>query len=299
MKISPDILFERDNLKKQIMKWKWLFIAAILVTLLLIPNRKEIDKPLKDYIARIKIEGVIQDDDELIKMIRDTTTNKHVAGVIIYIDSPGGGAYAGENLFIEIKKLSNAKPVVSVMGSMATSGGYMVALATDHIIARNMTLTGSIGVIWQSFEIVDLANKLGINFLSFKSSPLKAAPNPLEKVTPNVAAVTMDTINDTYEVFLNMLMKERSMSREEALKLADGRVYTGLRAKSLNLIDEIGGEDEAEEWLKNVKKVNKDAKIVNVRWQKPESLFDELTQFFQNSNKAFENFLINNKTLLK
>lgn len=299
MSYIPDLMFERDVLRKQIIKWKWLFIFITLISVIFFVERKTSGQTQKNFIAKIKIEGIIQNDDELIRKIRDTAENNEAKGVIIYVDSPGGAAYTGENLFIEIKKLSNVKPVTSVLGSMATSGGYMVALATDHIIARNMTLTGSIGVIWQSFEMVDMANKLGIDFISLKSSPLKAAPNPMEKMTPDVKAATMDTINDTYEVFLNMLMNERKMSRTEALKLADGRVYTGLRAKSLNLIDEIGGEDEAVEWLKNTKNVTKNAKVVAIEWQRPDGFLDEMKQFFQNSNKTLGSLLNTNKIFLK
>ena len=184
--------------------------------------------------------------------------------VILKIDSPGGTSYFGEELYQNIKKLSNNKPVVSVLETMATSAAYLAALGSDHIIARNMTLTGSIGVLFQSFEAVELANKLGIKFVSLKSSPLKAAPNPMEKITPEIEKASMDMINDSYQTFLEIFAKERNLPLDQAQKLADGRVYTGKTALKLKLIDEIGGKDEALSWFENEKKIPANLTIEDV-----------------------------------
>jgi protease-4 len=284
MNISPDFMFERDSLKAQLKRWKWLFVGMLILAFMLIAKNtiKTYDK--EEIIARMRIDGVLQHDDDLIKKLKEIGNDQKIKAVVVHIDSPGGDAYAGESLYIELKKLSKQKPVVAVLDTLAASAGYMIALGTDHIIARNMTLTGSIGVIWQSFELVDMANKLGIEFVSIKSSPLKAAPNPLEKMTKEVQDATKQTIDDSYDVFLAILMESRKMTREQALKLADGRVYTGIRAKNLNLIDEIGGEEEAIVWLETNKKISTKAHIVNINVDKPEGLLKELSQFFRNTN---------------
>lgn len=284
MNMISDLLFEREKLRGQLKRWKWQFIAILALLLFFITKdaSKAYDK--KEVIARMRIEGVLQHDNDLIEKLKEVGKDGKIKAVILHIDSPGGTAYAGEDLYLELKKLAKEKPIVSVLETLAASAGYMVALGTDHIIARNMTLTGSIGVIWQSFEIVEMANKLGIEFVSLKSSPLKAAPNPMEKMTPEIRKATMETINDSYEVFLKFLMESRKMTKSQALKLADGRIYTGKTAKELNLIDEIGGEDEAIAWLEANKKISSKYAVVDLNWDKPEGFLKELGQFFRNTN---------------
>ncbi len=181
MNIIPDLMYDRQKLRYQIKKWKWLFFIALILFISFVS--KNITKTSNDFIARINIEGIITHDPDLIITLKNIEKNPKIKAVIIHIDSPGGTTFAGEELYVAIKKLSQVKPTASVLETMAASGGYMVALATDRIIARNLTITGSIGVLWQSFEMVEMANKLGIKFVSFKSSPLKASPNPMEETS--------------------------------------------------------------------------------------------------------------------
>jgi protease IV len=285
MSIIPDLMFERDKLREQIRRWKWLFLVILLILVVFITKDTNVSPNNKEIIARIRIEGVIDHDKDLTKKLKEIGDNPRIKAVLLHVDSPGGVAYAGENLYIELKRLSEKKPVVSVLETLAASAGYMIALGTDYIVARNMTITGSIGVIWQSFEMVEMANKLGINFVSVKSSPLKAAPNPMEKITPDAKAATKQSIDDSYDVFLAMLMEGRSMKKTKALKLANGQVYTGRRAKELGLIDEIGAEEEAVAWLEKNKNISPQATIVDINWSKPTGMFKEISQFFHNSNK--------------
>ena len=289
-----DLIFEREKLREQLKKWKWLFIILLFFScLLLIKNNI---KTTGETIARVRLEGVLAQDNDFVAKLKELEEDPKIKAIILHIDSPGGAAYTGEDIYVEIKRLAKKKPVVSVLGSIAASGGYMVALASDHIIARNMTLTGSIGALMQSFEIVNLAQKLGVEFVIIKSSPLKAAPNPMEKLTPEAKEVVIKTIQDTYDVFLSMLMEGRKINKTQALKLANGQVYTGKKAKELNLIDEIGGEEEAITWLENVKQVKPKMKIVDIKWNKPEGLLNELIHFFKNVNKIFSH-AFNNATL--
>jgi protease-4 len=121
-----------------------------------------VNKSPKDkspFIARINIEGSIVYNAQMIKRINSLAEEKNVRAVIVDIDSPGSTAFAGEELYIALKKLSAKKPVVAVLKTMATSGGYLTALGANYIVARNMTITGSIGVLWQSFEAVELAKR--------------------------------------------------------------------------------------------------------------------------------------------
>lgn len=287
MSLIPDLIYDREKLRSQIKKWKWLFVIALLVIVL----NKDYKKNEEDYIARINLEGVILHDQDLIKELELIKDNSKIKGLIVHIDSPGGSSFAGEELYETLKKIKAVKPVVSVLGTVAASGGYMVALASDHIVARNRTITGSIGVLFQSFEAVELAKKLGIKFVSFKSSPYKAAPNPMEEVTLEVREATMENINDSYDIFVNILMEGRKMPKEKAIKLANGKTYIGKRAKELNLIDEIGGEEEAIKFLETKKNVSKNLSIVDIEWGNSSSFVEELTKFIHNSNVMIKYFI--------
>lgn len=289
----PDLMFEREKLRSQIKKWKWLFVLVLLASILIFSKNSPKNKLKEPYVAKINIEGVIVYDPKMIKKIKELENSNNVKAIILNIDSPGSVAFAGEELFVALKSLSQKKPVVSVIKTLATSGGYMAALASNYIVARNMSLTGSIGVLWQSFEVVEMAKKLGINFVSIKSSPLKASPNPMEITTDEAKNAIMETIEDNYEVFLQMLIANRKIQFEEASKLANGKVYSGLRAKELGLIDEIGGENEAIMWLEKEHNIPSKTKIEDITWDAPESLYSELIKFIGNANKFLNSNFFN------
>ena len=290
MNIVPDLLFERESLRAQIKHWKWLFFIALIIFIIVI-GRSSLSAKHQDLVARVRLDGVIEYSPELIDKLKNLGEDSKIKAIILHINSPGSTAFAGEELYVTLKKISQNKPVVSVLETVAASGGYMAALGTDYILARNMTITGSIGVLWQSFEVVEMANKLGIKFIEIKSSPLKASPNPMEIMTPEVKAVAMETVDDSYQIFLKMLMESRKMDKNQAIKLADGRIYTGMRAKELNLIDAIGGEDEALAWLEGEKKIPAKTKVIDVELEKPESITSELAKFFRNTNSIFGKLL--------
>lgn len=290
-----DFLYDREKLRAQVKKWKFLFILAISILVFLL--NKNIKSDERDYIAKISLEGVLLHEKALIDTLKDIQNNSKIKALLVEIDSPGGSSFAGEELYETLKKIGSNKPIVAILGTTAASGGYMVALGAEHIIARNMTLTGSIGVLLQSFEAVEFANKLGIKFVSFKSSPLKAAPNPTETVTEEVKKAAMETINDSYSVFLRILMESRKFSKEEALKLADGKVYTGKRAKELKLIDEIGGEEEALLWLEKNKNISSTLRVKDIEWRESPKLLKTLEKFFSGANTLINHFF-GNKNLI-
>ncbi|MCH7487886.1 MAG: S49 family peptidase, partial [Proteobacteria bacterium] len=150
----------------------------------------------------------------------------------------------------------------------ATSAGYMTALGADHIIASPGSLTGSIGILLQTADITGLLEKLGIKAETIKSSPLKAQPNPLEPFTPEAREAVRSVVLDLYDMFVDMVSERRSIPREKVLGLADGRVFTGRQALSNGLIDALGSESEARDWLAETHKILrslpvKDLKIVH------------------------------------
>jgi protease-4 len=170
----------------------------------------------------------------------------------------------------------------------------MTAIACDYLIAHQGTLTGSIGVLSQSFEVTDMAHKLGIKFNSFKSSPLKGGPMPTEELTPEMRAAMNETIIDIYKMFFDMVAERRSsISKEDLVHIADGRVYTGRQAVENGLVDAIGDEDTAVEWIKSVKKVDSGLKVRDIelepqqsKWRKILDSSARVLIFLENSIKG-------------
>jgi len=257
---NNDHLVALIYLKNKVHKWKNLALlfgvfALIVLFKAIFGNNLTSNAIESDYIADIKIEGIIFENEFRSEVLAELAADKSVKAVIVNINSPGGGIVGSEMLFNELRAIATKKPIVVVMESLAASGGYMAAIASDHIIAYNGTLTGSVGVLMESPEVTDLAQKLGVKFNTYKSSPLKGAPSMFEKSSPAVDRVIRDSISDSYQ-FFSGLVKERRGDRlnpkfiNESL---DGRVFTGRQALAVGLIDEIGSKDSALTYLETKK----------------------------------------------
>jgi protease IV len=273
-------------LKDQVRKWKNLaFFIAIITLLLLSRSFFSKDTDLKEdidgngeYIANISIEGIILDDTYRENILKKIASQKNIKAVIVNINSPGGGIVGSEILYEKLREISAKKPIVAVMGSLAASGGYMTAIASDYIIARNGTLTGSVGVIMQSSEVTDLAKKLGVKFISYKSSPLKGAPSPFEKANPAVDKVINESIMDSYEFFSGLVLERRKdkINKKEIDHIIDGRIFTGRQALKAGLVDEIGGDVEALNYLKKNYHIDTDKiEVRDISLKENESKFFE------------------------
>jgi protease-4 len=254
MALDVDRYFDRRRLTRALRFWRIAAVAAVVALIAVAVGRS--DAVPRASVALIEVHNVIFDDTDRIEALDELADDDQVKALIVHIDSPGGTVVGGENLYLALRRVAEKKPVVAVMAELATSAGYMVALGTDHIVARQGTVTGSIGVLMQSFEVTDLLAKLGITADSIKSAPLKATPNPLEKLTPDARAAAQDVVMDMYNMFVDMVSERRGMDRDATLKLADGRVYTGRQAIQNGLIDEIGGEREARAWLKSAHNID-------------------------------------------
>lgn len=246
---DPDFLVDRRRLKRRLAVWRLLaLVAAVSVVAVGVGKTGWLGGP---YVARLSVAGLITDDPARTRAIVDARNDSKVAAVIVRIDSPGGTVVGGETLFKELRAVAERKPVVAVMGELAASGGYMTALGADYILAREGTITGSIGVILQTTDVTGLLEKLGVTTEAIKSAPLKAVPSPLEPLTPEAREATRQLVMDIYGMFVDMVADRRRMDRAQAVQVADGRVFTGRQARSLGLIDAIGGETEARAWLES------------------------------------------------
>jgi protease-4 len=284
MTLTPDLIIDRNNLKRKILLWKIVFFIAILILGMVYFNKKDVAINPDGFVARVAIEDEIFEDIKQERILRNLASNKAVKAVIIHINSPGGTEVGSENLFFAIREIANNKPVVATLGTVAASGGYMVALAADQIFARSSTITGSIGLIMQFPEYTDLAEKLGIKFTTIKSAELKAVPSPYEPLSIKAKEVTQELIMDNFYHFVNMVAERRNISKDQALKLADGRVYSGNQAQKLKLIDALGGEEEAKLWLEKNKSISSKLPVKDIEIHIKPSPFEE---FFLSMAKGF------------
>jgi protease-4 len=261
--VFADYLVERRLLRRRLSFWRIAaFAAAILGVLALGLRLFSANAPLSltPHVARLSIEGVITGDRSTLKLIGDIEKSS-AAAVVVSINSPGGTTSGAERLYDAIRRLAAKKPTVAVVGTMAASGGYIAALGADKIVAQGNALVGSIGVLVQYPNFVKLLDTLGVKVEDVKSSPLKAAPNPYEETSPEARAALASLVDDSYVWFKSLVKQRRGMSDDQLAAVVDGRVFTGRQGLGLHLVDSLGGEREAIEWLEKEKSVPKDLPV--------------------------------------
>ena len=254
MSLDADYVVERRRLKRRLTFWRVLGVVALVAAVVAAAGRFDLRRQ-QDHVAQIVIGGLILDDPARDKALNEVAEDDKVKALLVKINSPGGTYVGGEALYESLRRVGEKKPVVALMGTTATSAAYMTALGSDHIIARSSTLTGSIGVILQTADVTGLLDKIGIKSVVVKSGPLKAQPNPLEKFSPAARKATEAIIADYFDMFVTLVAERRSLSREQVLKLADGRVFSGRQAKKAGLVDALGAEPEARKWLSETHKI--------------------------------------------
>ena len=270
MAMRADDLIDRRRLRRKLTFWRvaaFALVAAALIAFSTWIYGDDFTGQAVDHIAKVKIEGTITEDEELIARLETIRKSAAVKGVVLSIDSPGGTTVGGESIFEEVRKLAGDKPVVAEVGTLAASAGYMIASAADHIVARKTSIVGSIGVLIQYPDVSGLMDKLGVKLEEVKSSPLKASPSPFKPTNDDERAMVRKLILDSYDWFVGIVAERRKMTREQALALADGSIFTGRQGVANGLIDAVGGETEAVDWLatKGV-----DAKLKVVEWKSTE-----------------------------
>jgi protease-4 len=255
MSLETDLLLDRRRLKRRLNFWRVGAVIAVVAALL--AGLKGAGwTPSGAHIARVTVKGLITEDNKLTEAIDDLAGDSSVRAVIVSIDSPGGSVSGGETLHDAIARVAVKKPVVSVMGGLAASAGYMIAVPANRIFAREATLTGSIGVLLETGEVSGLLNKVGIAAEVIRSGPLKDEPSLVRPLSPAGREVLQGLVNDMYDQFVTIVATGRHMDADKVRPLADGRPYTGRQALALGLIDAIGGEREAKDWLASEKGVS-------------------------------------------
>ncbi|MBX3344583.1 MAG: signal peptide peptidase SppA [Nitrospira sp.] len=237
--------------------------ALILINALL----PDLDLSGQDRVALIRVEGVILDAQATISELKHYSENPLVKAIVLRIDSPGGGVVPSQEIHDAVKRVKNKsnKAVIASMGTVAASGGYYIAAATDRIIANPGTLTGSIGVIMEMANFEGLMKKVGVEGVVIKSGRFKDVGSPIRKMSEEERKLLQSVMDDVHHQFIQAVADGRSLEVSEVEPLADGRIYTGRQAKEARLVDELGDLDDAIHIAADIAGMEGEPKVVEPR----------------------------------
>jgi protease-4 len=275
---------------------KWLLLALLAIPLAvgfvffvlgsfssysdlsLLPGRK---------IGLVRVEEVIYNSDKFVGQLRSFYKDKSIVGVIVRINSPGGGVSASQDIFREILRYkTGGKPLVVSMQSVAASGGYYIACPARKIFATPGTITGSIGVIFEIPHFYNLLNKLGIHIETIKAGKFKDIGSPQREMTPEERAFLQNVLDDTHRQFIDDVCTARPAHCDSIRAVADGRIFTGRQAIKIGLIDTLGSYEDALDYLKKITDVPEQSNVIEIKEKVPflKSLLSE------NADDAFSFF---------
>ena len=257
MSLDADAIVDRRRMRRKLTFWR---VSALVIALLaiigtafvLVPGSRLM--PQGAYIARIQVQGLIRGNQDRVEALARLGRSRARA-VIVHIDSPGGTTAGSEQLYGALRELQSKKPMVVVVDGLAASGAYIAALSAEHIVAQETSLVGSIGVLFQYPNFTDVLKTIGIKVEEVKSSPLKAAPNGFEPTSPEARAAIEAVVLDSFAWFKGLVKDRRKMDDPLLAQVSDGRVFTGRQAVGLKLVDGLGNEKAALDWLEKEKKV--------------------------------------------
>jgi protease-4 len=267
MSLDSDTIVDRRRMRRKLTFWRVVAVLVVMVALGAVAARfaggevKELAAGgATPFIARVKITGVIRNDDDRTEALEELAKSKAKA-VIVRIDSPGGTTAGSEQLHESLRRVAAQKPLVVVVDGLAASGGYIAAMASDQIFALDTSLVGSIGVLFQFPEMSELMGKIGVKMETIRSAPLKAAPNGFEPTSPEARAALEGIVQDSFDWFKGMVRDRRKLDEAQLARASDGRVFTGRQAIALKLVDAIGNERTALAWLEKEKSIDAKTRV--------------------------------------
>ncbi len=257
MSFDADAIVDRRRIRRKLTFWRVTAILVVLIAVVgagiaLVPGSRMM--PTASYVARIKVQGLIRGNQDRVEAL-DRLAKSNARAVIVHIDSPGGTTAGSEQLYNALLQLRAKKPMVVVVDGLAASGAYIAALSSEHIVAQDTALVGSIGVLFQYPNFTEVLKTIGVKMEAVRSSPLKAAPNGFEPTSPEARAAIEAIVLDSYAWFKGLVKDRRQLDDAQLAKVADGRVFTGRQGMPLKLIDELGNEKTALAWLERAKNV--------------------------------------------
>ena len=200
---------------------------------------------LRGKVGIIPIEGIIGDSGELIEQINEFADDRGIKAVVLRIDSPGGGVVPSQEIYQAVRELKKKKKVVASMGSVAASGGYLIAVAADRVVANPGSITGSISTVMHYANVEELLKKVGVRSSVVKSGKFKDIGSPTREMTAEEKSLIQAIVDDIYDQFVRTIAENRKLPLQRIFELADGRIFSGRQAKDLGLVDELGGLQDA------------------------------------------------------
>lgn len=238
--------------------------GLLLLVNILFPD---LDLSTEDRIALIRVEGVILDSQTTVGELKRFSENPSVKAIVLRIDSPGGGVVPSQEIHDAVQRVrtKSNKAVIASMGSVAASGGYYIAAATDRIVANPGTLTGSIGVIMETANVEGLLQKIGVEGVVIKSGKYKDVGSPLRKMSDEERGLLQAVMDDVHKQFIEAVAAGRALEVNDVQVLADGRIFTGRQAKDAKLVDELGDLEDAIQLAADVVGIEGEPKVVEPR----------------------------------
>lgn len=250
--LRADDIIDRQRLRRKLTFWRAIGAIAIVLGLIGIAasfGPDPLGPQARDHVAKVRVDGTITGDERLLDALERVRESDNAKGVIIAIDSPGGTTAGSEAVYDAVRALAEEKPVVAQIDTLAASGGYMVASAADHIVARQSSIVGSIGVIVQYPNITGLLESWGIDVRAIKSTPLKAEPSFFGDPPPGAEEMLRALVLDSFDWFKDLVAERRGFDQATIERLADGSVFSGRIGLENGLVDALGGEKAARNWL--------------------------------------------------
>ena len=264
MQAVSDLIIERRRLRRRLAFWRIAAIVAVVVAVVVAVPKP--DLAAGPHVARVTIDGIILDDPERDAMIAALAEDEAVRAVVVRISSPGGTVVGSEALFDALRLVAAEKPVVAVIGEVGASGAYMAAAAADRIFARGNTITGSVGVIAEIPNVAGLLEMAGIEVTRVRSSPLKAEPGLTEAPSPEGLAIEQELIDEAHAWFRGLVGERRGLEGAALDAVTTGRVFSGRQAVLNGLIDAIGDETAALDWLAAERGIDPELEVENYLW---------------------------------
>jgi protease-4 len=261
---------EHSDKKTKWTTWRivrWVLGGGVLLLVLVNLFFPDLDLSAEDRIALVRIEGIILDSQTTVGELKRFGDNPSIKAIVLRIDSPGGGVVPSQEIYDAVQRVRNKsnKAVIASMGTVAASGGYYIAAATDRILANPGTLTGSIGVIMELANIEGLLKKIGVEGVVVKSGRYKDVGSPLRKMSDEEQALLQSVMDDVHKQFIEAVAAGRSLEVADVKALADGRIFTGRQAKDARLVDELGNLEDAIQLAAEIAGIEGEPKVVEPR----------------------------------
>jgi len=254
-----------------------IFLGFFLLTYTLSSLGGGVDLPGREKIGVVEIKGVIMESKPIVDQLIKFKKSRSVKGIVLRIDSPGGGVAPAQEIYEEVGKIKREKKVVASIESVGASGGYYIACAADRIVANPGTITGSIGVITEFVNVEQLLQKIGLKSFVIKSGKHKDIMSPTREPTEEDKKILQEVIDNIHNQFIDAVADGRKLDREKVVEIADGRIFSGQQARDLGLIDSLGNFQDAVALAAQLAGIEGEPSIVYAEKKKP-SLLDFFVQ---------------------